>query len=656
MSFISPQQWNLDDEIVVDNFAGGGGASTGIEMALGRPVNIAINHDANAVIMHQANHPHTKHLCEDVFAVDPVAVCKGRRVGLAWFSPDCTHHSKAKGGKPRSKKIRGLAWVVVDWAKKVRPRVIMLENVEEFADWGPLTEDGQPCKARKGEIFNQWVGELKQLGYQVEYRVLRACDYGTPTIRKRLFVIARCDGNPIVWPAPTHGKPGSAEVKAKQLKPWPVAADIIDWSLPCPSIFMDPLDAKKLRLKRPLAENTMKRIARGLQKFVFDAKKPFVVTVNHSGDYFRGQGIDEPFKTITAARDGHGLVQPFIQHIQHSSKENGTMPANEPLRTVTATPKGGGMAVVSARMEPAEKELPHYHCEECGETFQDPHSTGIATLAPAECPRCGEEEHLTAAFMAQHNNTSADRRAVTDPVSTVTNTGSQQAVVAAHVTKFRNGATGHDMNTPLATVTSGGKMTRPGGANPLGVVAVHLDRQFGASNGADAKDPVGTTTAGGDGKTALCTSHLIKLRGTSKHGQPVTEPAPTVTAGGTHTGEVRAFLMKYYGSGGQDQSCKDPLGTVTSKERFGLVTIKGEQYEIVDIGMRMLTPRELYAANGFPADYKIGDDPERDGFKFSKSQMVAKCGNAVPPPMSYALARANVPQTALFSPVTEKSA
>lgn len=599
MSFISPQQWNLDDELIVDNFAGGGGTSTGIEMALGRPVNIAINHDANAVIMHQANHPHTKHLCEDVFAVDPVAVCKGRRVGLAWFSPDCTHHSNAKGGKPRSKKIRGLAWVVVDWAEKVRPRIIMLENVEEFADWGPLTEDGQPCKARKGEIFRQWVGELERLGYQVEYRVLRACDYGTPTIRKRLFVIARCDGNPIIWPAPTHGKPGSAEVKAKQLKPWPVAADIIDWSLPCPSIFMDPLDAKKLRLKRPLAENTMKRIARGLQKFVFDAKKPFVVTVNHSGDYFRGQGIDEPFKTVTAARDGHGLIQPFIQHIQHSSKENGTMPANEPLRTITATPKGGGMA-------------------------------------------------LACAYMAQHNNTSADSRAVDAPVSTVTNTGSQQAVVAAHVTKFRNGATGQDMETPLATITSGGKMTRPGGANPLGVVAVHLDRQFGASNGADAKEPVGTTTAGGDGKTALCTSHLIKLRGTSKHGQPVTEPAPTVTAGGTHTGEVRAFLMKYYGSGGQDQSCKDPLGTITSKERFGLVTIKGEQYEIVDIGMRMLSPRELYAANGFPADYKIGDDPERDGFKFSKSQMVAKCGNAVPPPMSHALARANVPSSSLF--------
>lgn len=586
-------QWHLDDELIVDNFAGGGGASTGIEMALGRPVNIAINHDANAVIMHQANHPHTHHLCEDVFAVDPVAVCKGRRVGLAWFSPDCTHHSKAKGGKPRSKKIRGLAWVVVRWASKVRPRVIMLENVEEFADWGPLTKDGQPCKTRKGQTFRHWVEQLERLGYRVEYRVLRACDYGTPTIRKRLFMIARCDGQPIIWPEPTHGKPGSPEVRARKLKPWPVAADIIDWSLPCPSIFMDPTEAKKLRLKRPLKDNTMKRIARGLQKFVFDAAKPFIVTVNHGGDWFRGQGLDEPFNTVTAARDGHGLVTPylqtyygpkregetrgldmrdplptqtsenrfglvtpFIQHIQHASNENGTMPAGEPLRTVTATPKGGGMAVACA-------------------------------------------------FMAQHNNTSSDSRAIEAPVSTVTNTGSQQAVVA-----------------------------------------VHLDRQFGASKGADAQEPIGTVTADGQGKTALCASHLIKLRGTCKDGQPVTEPAPTVTAGGFHVGEVRAFLMKYYGTG-EGQDCRDPLGTVTGNDRFGLVTIKGEQYQIVDIGMRMLSPRELYAAQGFPATYKIGDR-ESDGFKFSKSQQVAKCGNAVCPPLSAALVRANVPQSSLY--------
>ncbi|MFH1806871.1 MAG: DNA cytosine methyltransferase [Pseudomonadota bacterium] len=596
-------QWALDGEIIVDNFAGGGGASTGIELALGRPVNIAINHDANAVTMHQANHPHTLHLCEDVFAINPVAACKGRPVGLAWFSPDCTHHSKAKGGKPRSKKIRGLAWVVVRWAATVRPRVIMLENVEEFADWGPLTAEGHPCKDRKGQTFRHWVAQLERLGYVVEWRVLRACDYGTPTIRKRLFMIARRDGRPIIWPAPTHGKPGSPEVKAKKLKPWPVAASIINWSLPCPSIFMDPAEAKKLRLKRPLKDNTMKRIHRGFQKFVVEAANPFIVTVNHGGDWFRGQGLDKPFNTVTAARDGHGLVTPyvtrfnqngagqpldepmdtvmagatrfglaapFIQHIQHASSTGGVMPVDEPLRTVTATPKGGGMAVACA-------------------------------------------------FMAQHNNTSADSRAVTDPVSTVTNTGSQQAVVAAHITKFRNGATGVAMTDPIPTITSGGKMARPGGANPLGLVS----------------------------------SHLVKLRGTCKDGQPVTEPVPTITDGGNHVAEVRAFLMKYYGTGiGQD--CRDPLDTVTGHDRFGLVTIRGEQYIVGDIGMRMLSPRELYAAQGFPADYKIGDCAE-DGFKFSKSQQVAKCGNSVCPPVAAALVRANVAQSSLFLPM-DKSA
>jgi DNA (cytosine-5)-methyltransferase 1 len=651
MSFMQPHQWSLDTEIIVDNFAGGGGASTGIEMALGCPVTIAINHDANAVVMHKANHPHTEHLCEDVFAVDPKAVCKGRRVKLAWFSPDCTHHSKAKGGKPRSKKIRGLAWVVIDWAREVKPRIIMLENVEEWIDWGPLTEEGQPCKQRKGEIFEKWKAELESLGYTVEYRVLRACDYGTPTIRKRVFVIARCDGEPIVWPEPTHGKPGSPEVKSKKLKPWPVAADIIDWSLPCPSIFMDPVEAKKLRLKRPLKDNTMKRIHRGLQKFVFDAKEPFVVTVNHGGDRFRGQGVNDPFMTVTAARDGHGLVEtkieryrdfkcencgeengetwwptcewcdhehsgaidshlttdiaaPFIQHIQHASKANGTMPTDEPLRTITATPKGGGMA-------------------------------------------------LACAYMAQHNNTSADSRSAGVPVSSITTTGSQQGVVAAHITKFRNGATGCDMTEPLPTITSGGKMSRPGGANPLGVVVGHLERQFGKSTGNSATEPVGAVTAGGGGKTALCASHLVKLRGTCKDGQPVTEPAPTITAGGNHVGEVRAFLMKYYGTAvGQD--CKEPLDTVTANDRFGLVMIKGELFQIVDIGMRMLSPRELYAAQGFPPDYKIGDR-ESDGFKFSKSQQVAKCGNSVCPPLAAALVRANVETNTIFAPM-ERSA
>ena len=537
-------QWNLDDELIIDNFAGGGGASTGIEMALNRPVNIAINHDRHAVTMHKANHPHTLHLCEDVFEVKPKEVCKGRRVGLAWFSPDCTHHSKAKGGKPRSKKIRGLAWVVIDWAREVRPRVIMLENVEEWIDWGPLTEDGQPCKVRKGETFEKWKAELERLEYTVEYRVLRASDYGTPTIRKRVFVIARCDGEPIVWPAQTHGDPDSFATKKPLLKPWLTSASIIDWSIPCYSIFMDPAEARKYGLKRPLVDNTMSRIARGIKKFVIDADRPFIVPADQLG-YF------------------------------------------------------------------------HDHAND------------------------------VAAFMAQHNNTASDSRSMEYPLSTITVTGSQQALVTAHITKFRNGATGAELTDPLATVTSGGKMSRPGGANPLGLVAVHLERQFGKSSGNSVSDPVGAITAGGGGKTVLCTSHMVKLRGTCKDGQPVIEPCPTVTAGGLHIGEVRAFLMKYYGTGGQDQNCNHPLGTVTSKERFGLVTVAGDQYQIVDICMRMLTPRELYRAQGFPESYKIGDR-ETDGFSFSKSQQVAKCGNSVCPPVAAALVKANMSPSVLF--------
>jgi len=578
-------QWHLDTEIIVDNFAGGGGASTGIEMALGRPVNIAINHDREAVMMHQANHPHTQHFCEDVFAIDPAQVCKGRRVALAWFSPDCTHHSKAKGGKPRSKKIRGLAWVVIRWAAKVRPRVIMLENVEEFADWGPLDANGKPCKTRRGKTFLHWKTQLERRGYKIEFRVLRACDYGVPTIRKRLFVIARCDGKDIVWPEPTHGDPKSEAVKKKRLKPWPVAADIIDWDLPCHSIFMDPAEAKKRGLKRPLADKTMQRIARGLQKFVFDNPNPFIVTVNHGGNHFRGQSLGDPFLTVTAARDGHGLVQPYITRFN----QNGA-----------------------------------------GQHLTDPIGTVMAG----------------ATVMVQHNNTSADCRSLESPVSTVTTTGSQQGLAVAHITKFRNGSTGYDTNEPVHTVTSGGAMARPGTANPQGVIAAHLDRQFGSSIGQAANDPTHTITAGGTGKTAICASSLVKLRGTCQHGQAVTDPVPTVTAGGNHIGHVKAFLLKYYGTG-EGQRADDPMGTVTSRDRFGLVTIKGESYQIVDIGLRMLTPRELYRAQGFPDSHLIGDK-DSDGFKLPKSQQVAKCGNSVCPPLAAALVRANVAASSLF--------
>lgn len=499
--------------LVIDNFAGGGGASTGIELGLGRPVDIAVNHDPEAVAMHDINHPHTRHYCESVWEVDPRVITNGRPVDLAWFSPDCKHFSKAKGGTPVKKEIRGLAWVALRYAATVRPKVIMLENVEEFVTWGPITQEGRPCPKNKGRTFMSFVNALRRHDYQVDYRELRACDYGAPTIRKRLFLIARCDGQPIVWPEPTHGDPASEAVKAKRLKPWRTAADIIDWSLPCPSIF---------KRKRPLAENTLRRIARGLQRYVLESADPFLVKVNHGYDYFRGQPLDEPLQTITS-KLGTGLVVPTLasfitEHANGSSQRN--MQADAPLRTICAQVKGGHFALV-------------------------------------------------AAFLAKHY---------------------------------------------------GGNYTGPGAslAAPLHTV---------------------TTTD----HNALVTSHLLKLRN-NQHSQAVTEPMPTLTAGGGHVGEVRTFLLKYYGTG-DGQALQEPLHTVTTKDRYGLVMIKGEPYQIVDIGMRMLEPHELFAAQGFPADYI--HNRTAGGKKLSKAAQVRMCGNSVCPPVAAALVRANLGQQQL---------
>jgi len=489
------------NEIIVDSFAGGGGASMGIERALGRGPDIAINHDAEAIAMHAANHPCTRHYSEDVWDVDPVKAAAGRPVGLAWFSPDCTFHSKARGGKPfrdrnKARRRRGLAWVVVRWAKAVAPRIIMLENVEEFQDWGPLRDDGTPCPIRRGLTFRRWKKQLENIGYAVECRELRACDYGAPTIRKRLFVIARRDGLPIVWPDPTHG-PGTNN-------PYRTAAECIDWSHPCPSIF---------ERARPLAEATMRRIAKGVKRYVIDAKEPFIVTCNHSGEGFRGQGIHEPMKTITAARDAHGLVVPLLtEHANASSQRNFAI--DEPLRTQCAEVKGGHFALV-------------------------------------------------AAFMAQHNT----------------------------------GMVGHSVGKPVSTITARGTQQN------------------------------------------LVTSHLVKLYGTCKDGQDNREPMPTVTSGGQHIGEVRAFLIKYYGTD-QDPQLREPMHTVTTKHRFGIVTVKGDDYVIADIGMRMLQPRELYRAQGFPDSYKI--DLEVNGKRLTKTAQVRMCGNSVCPPIAAAIVRANM--------------
>lgn len=506
------------NEIIVDNFAGGGGASTGIEMAIGRSVDVAINHDPEAIAMHEANHPETKHYCESVWEVDPREVAAGRPVGLVWLSPDCKHFSKAKGGKPVEKSIRGLAWVAVRWAATVRPRVIMLENVEEFKNWGPLLKDGMPDPKQKGRTFNCFVNALRRLGYKVDWRELRACDYGAPTIRKRLFLVARCDGDrKIEWPEPTHGDPESEEVKSGKLLPWRTAAEIINWSIPCPSIF---------ERVRPLAENTLRRIARGIQRFVIDNPQPFVVRIGQTG--FGGDRLQYEIES--------------------------------PLTTITT-----------------------------------------------------KAEHM---------------------------------LIAPHITKFRGGATGHPMDDPLHTITSGAGAERPAGAaHALGIVTAFLAQYHSETVRREARGqtmdrPILTLDT--SNRYGLVTSNLIKLRGTCADGQPVTDPMPTITAGGMHVGEVRAFLLKYYGTADNGQTLDGPLHTVTTKDRFGLVTLHGEEWQIVDIGMRMLEPHELFAAQGFPKEYII--DRYADGKPVSKSAQVARCGNSVCPPLATALVRSNLPE------------
>ena len=515
-------------EIVVDNFAGGGGASTGIEIAIGRSVDVAINHDPAAIAMHRANHPSSKHYTEDIWDVDPVEACEGNQVGLAWFSPDCKHFSKAKGGKPVSKHIRGLSWVILRWAMTVRPRVMMMENVEEIQTWGPLMKrkDGKtvPDPERAGETFNGFIAMLTTgisaehpafmeaceflkpdaeqmkrlaagLGYHVEYRELRACDYGAPTIRKRFFLIARCDGKPIVWPRATHGDPDSLEVSAGMKKPWKPVADVLDFSLPCPSIFATSEEIWEqygIRAVRPLADATMRRIARGIQKFVLENPRPFIVDVS----------------------DGEEVAPNLIQ----------------------------------------------YHDEQKGD-----------------------------------------------------------------------GVRGQDIESPLMTVDA---------SNRYGLVSTFISKYYGGDSVASGSDkPLPTVTA--IDHNAICAVAVTQFNHYSV-GQEVTKPLNTLTAQTNHFGEVCAFLVKYYGNGDNAVSCEYPAPTITAKDRMGLVTVRGQDYQIVDIGLRMLTPRELFNAQGFPKDYII--DVDADGKPYPKSEQVARCGNSVCPPIPTALVRANLPE------------
>lgn len=604
-------QINIFDEIAVDGFCGGGGWSTGFEFGIGRPVDVGINHDPAAIAMHMKNHPYTRHYQSNIFEVDPVEACQGRPVGWAHFSPDCKHFSRAKGAKPVNKQIRSLAWVVVQWAAAVHPRIISMENVPEFLTWGPCialrgphgrvmkrvetvdkkgketvklieAQPGEnvplhlraltPDPKRKGKTFGQFTGHLQALGYKVEWQEMIASDHGAPTSRKRFFLLARRDGRPIVWPAPTHGDPKSPQVQAGQLKPWRTAAEIIDWSLPCPSIF---------ERKKPLADNTLKRIAKGLQKFVIDNPEPFIVQVNHSGDSFRGQSLDAPMPTVTS-KHGFGVVTPYVVGICQQGGGDRVRSADEPLTTI-----------------------------------------------------CTKNEHCVVTPYIMCNNAENLGRNIADPVPTIT-TGNRNFLAAPtliqyHTEQSEREHRGQDVEAPLQTVDA---------ANRYGLATAFISKYYGdgeQGTGSKMDAPLGTITAIDHNSVAAAT--LIQFNNHCD-GVDVQKPLPTITAQSNHFAEVRAMLIKYYGVG-VGQPVTRPLDTITARDRFGLVTVCGVDYQIVDIGLRMLTPRELYNAQGFPHDYEIEVDCY--GNAYPKKEQVARCGNAVPPAFATALVRANWP-------------
>jgi DNA (cytosine-5)-methyltransferase 1 len=695
---------DVNRELIIDNFAGGGGASTGIELALGRHVDIAVNHDRAAVALHSANHPQTQHFCEDVFKIDPRKVTGGRPVGLAWFSPDCKHFSKAKGGKPRSKKIRGLAWIVIKWAKANKPRVIILENVEEFEDWGPLLQNrkhpkgcvcgspcGIPCPDRKGRTFRIFINKLKRLGYQVEWRELRACDYGAPTIRKRLFLIARCDGKPIVWPTPTHADPNVLGFRESGLKPWRTAAECIDWSLPCYSIFLTKVEARAFGVKRPLADSTMRRIARGVYKFVLNNDDPFIVQVAHGESSATGKrwgkgihSVRQPLRTQPASNT-FGLTVPAVIPLTHQGSDRVEDP-QQPFRTITSAHRGE-KALAQAILQPFTVGAGGPARAGEPRTTKKPFQTMLARNdqhiitpftvgagGPAYSGKPGKlnrpfktmtaENHqqLVAPFIADANRPlNAQASSGGKPLRTqcAEVKGGHFQLVSAFLNKHRFEDAGSKATKPMPTITAGSYIKRPAGAgHALGVTAAQLigcGGRAGQSRPRDASEPMATITAKAD--TCLAASHLTKFYGTTT-GQPTGEPMHSVTSQGKHIGHVLAFLEKYYSEGGQDQDLRDPLHTVPTKDRFGLITVDvdGEPHIIADIGMRMLTPRELYRGQGFPESYIIEmeiDAVTKKGKKYRKrmpqDDQVRMCGNSVCPPIVNALVSSNVPEMAVWS-------
>lgn len=585
-------QLNIFDEIIVDNFAGGGGASTGIELALGRPVDIAINHDPAAIAMHKANHPFTEHYCESVWDVNPEEVCRGRKVALMWLSPDCKHFSKAKGGKPVEKHIRGLAWIAVRWAATVKPRVIILENVEEFKTWGRIDRNtGKPDVAHKGETFRSFVNALKHHGYAVEWRELRACDYGAPTSRKRLVLIARCDGKPIVFPKPTHGK-------GRGLKPYRTAAEIIDWTLPCPSIFTR---------QKPLVEATLRRIARGLDKFVINAEKPFIVPIGYGereGQKPRVQDIDEPVSTVVSTVK-QNVVEPYLTKFNDVSKGQAI---DTPLDTIMAG--ATRFAKVDSVLTPFVEQA---NFDNTPISAAEPLSTATGVnkhrlVTPKLSP------FIEQAFGGTYEGNGAN---ADNPLPTVTATDHNR-LVSAYISKYYGGTydgAGSGADEPLHTVTVEERHA------VAGAFLSHFYKGNGSTQGSAADEPVPTVM--GNNKASVVTAKLT--------------PADFERNELGHWAEIREILNKY-------------AGYALADDEILLFRIHDNVYFLSDIGMRMLTPRELYLAQGFPADYQIEFD--YNGKPYSKKEQVARCGNAVCPPMAEAVVRANLPEYAARGTIT----
>jgi len=639
---------DLVDEIIIDSFAGGGGTSEGIVAALGRDPDIAINHDRFALAMHRANHPNTRHMVEDVVTVDAISMCDGRPIGMLWMSPDCKDHSKAKGGKPREKNIRGLAWAVFGWVKALpewqRPRVVFLENVEEYQDWSPLDENGKRCAVQRGVTFLNFKASWEALGYVVEFRLRRAWRAGrktqAATIRRRLYMIMRRDGEAITWPEPSRGNPNdaadAAKIAAGLLSPWKTAADCIDWSLPCPSIFDTSKQIKAkygIRANRPLVISTMARLAKGTARYVLGSARPFIVPITHSGPA-RVHNADEPLRTITSAHRGElAVAMPFVTKFQTGSTGHA---ATEPLHTITAHASdhhGGGAAP-------------------------------LAVVAPV-LVGCGGRA-------GQTEPKSADAPIITQTAK------ADLCVAAVHLSTMRNsGKPFNEADRPMHTLTAGG-------AN-LGVAAAFMAQHTAGSHpGVPAKpidEPVSTITGAGC-QQSLAVAHMVNLHGSDRRDAPAEEPLRTITSGGTHAGAVLGFLAKYYGAGLPSQACDAPLHTDTAKPRFGVVEAlaalppfgpehhkrarrvaaflrkhgywddrefvtvdlgNGVTGVMIDIGMRMLTPRERFTAQGFRPDYIIDRGILEDGteIRFTAEQQGYMCGNSVCPPEAEDLIREN---------------